>query len=38
VEKDFTCQWGIAFKVGDVVVGGKYYKNGAHVKVVMFFS
>jgi hypothetical protein len=24
VEHDSTCQWGIAFKVGDVDIGGKY--------------
>jgi hypothetical protein len=27
VEHDFTCQWGIAFKVGNVDIGGKYYKK-----------
>ncbi len=27
VEKDFTCQWGIAFKAWDVVVRRKYYQK-----------
>ncbi len=27
VEKDFTCQWGIKFKVCDVIVARKYYQK-----------
>jgi hypothetical protein len=27
VEKDFTCQWGIAFKASDVDVRRKYYQK-----------
>jgi hypothetical protein len=27
MEKDFTCQWGIEFKVCDVVVARKYYQK-----------
>ncbi len=28
VEKDFTCQWGIAFKASDVVLKGNITENG----------